>query len=133
MRYKPSGMSQTSKQRTGNWGERVAATWLQERGYIIMSRNFFARFGEIDIIAKTQKPRMGKTLCFIEVKTRTKDDGSAERATSHTKIQKIKKAATVYCMRKGINRDTTPISFEHVSVYGTPDNFRIKKYILPIG
>ena len=124
-------MSQTSKQKTGSWGERVAAEWLQKQGYIIMTRNFFARFGEIDIIAKIEKPHFGKTLCFIEVKTRTKDDGSAERATSYAKIQNMKKAATVYCMRKNINKDTTPISFEHVSVYGTPDLYRVKQYTLP--
>lgn len=125
-------MSKTSKQITGTWGERVAAEWLVEHGYIIMTRNFFARFGEIDIIAKRVKPHFGKTLCFIEVKTRTRDDGSAERASSYAKIQNIKKAATIYCMRKGINRDTTPISFEHVSVYGTPESFQIKQYSLPI-
>ena len=50
---------------TGKAGENCVASWLEERGYEILERNFHSRFGEIDIIAKR-----GTYIAFVEVKTR---------------------------------------------------------------
>ena len=74
-------MSQTKKQEIGAWGEDIAVRMLSEKGYEIVDRNFEIREGEIDIIAWHEKPYFGRTLCFIEVKTRGGEQGSAERAT----------------------------------------------------
>ena len=46
--------------------EVVAARWLQDRGMRVLARNFRARTGEIDIIA-----RDGQSLVFIEVRARS--------------------------------------------------------------
>ena len=54
----------------GQLGEEMAADYLQERGYVIVARNWRSRFGEVDIIA-----RDGQTLAFIEVKTRGRKKG----------------------------------------------------------
>ena len=42
---------------------------LEKKNYRIIEQNFNSSAGELDIIAST-----GKTLVFIEVKTRTSDD-----------------------------------------------------------
>lgn len=56
----------------GEYGERVAASFLKEKGCQILTRNYKAQWGdkksqqgEIDLIC-----RQGKTIVFVEVKTR---------------------------------------------------------------
>lgn len=48
----------------GARAEHIACLFLEQNGFEIIERNFFARFGEIDIIAKK-----GNMLHFIEVKS----------------------------------------------------------------
>jgi len=112
-----SGGGDRTLRSIGIKGEQEAACFLIEKGYEIVERNFQVRQGEIDIIAWHEKFHHGKTLCFVEVKTRSGESGSAERATNQSKMIKIQKAAQAYCVAQGIDVDTTPIQFEHVSVY----------------
>ena len=51
--------------RLGRLGERRAAWFYRLRGYAIVARNVRSRGGEIDLIV-----RRGRTLVFVEVKTR---------------------------------------------------------------
>ncbi|MEJ7707486.1 MAG: YraN family protein [Nocardioidaceae bacterium] len=61
-------MTTTHAQRKalGDFGERLAARHLVERGLVIVDRNWRCRDGEIDIVA-----RDGDVLVICEVKTRT--------------------------------------------------------------
>ncbi|MFH1367057.1 MAG: YraN family protein [Patescibacteria group bacterium] len=54
------------RQKLGATGERIAAEYLKEKGYLIKDRNFRVREGEIDLIAEKNYEYI-----FIEVKTRT--------------------------------------------------------------
>ena len=118
----------------GFWGEDVAELFLKKRGYIIVERNFRTRFGELDIIAWHSKPFEGKTLCFVEVKTRSGMHGTAERATNKKKLKNLFAAAQIFCMRTGIFRDSTPIQFEQVSVYFHQDDGGpvCKHFVIPV-
>ena len=49
----------------GALGERLAAKYLEKKGYRILERNFRCRMGEIDLIALR-----GSDLVFTEVKLR---------------------------------------------------------------
>ena len=123
----------TKKQMTGDWGEQKAVEFLQKNGYSVLERNFRTRKGEIDIIATHQKVYHGQTLVFIEVKTRERDSGEAERAVGKSKLQNLFQAAKTYCVQKNISVESTPIQFEEVSVIGVFPNVKnIKQYIIPV-
>lgn len=49
----------------GKRGEDEAAAYLEQQGYVIVTRNWRTRSGELDIIA-----REGEWLVFVEVRTR---------------------------------------------------------------
>ena len=54
--------------RIGLRGEQFAARYLRERNYTLYGSNFATKLGETDIVAFDLKT---KTLCFVEVKTRS--------------------------------------------------------------
>ena len=88
--------AKTPKDALGDRGENMAARHLRNRGYKIIMRNFSCDLGEIDIIA-----RDGKTLVFLEVKTRAYDDPKPEEQVNNIKQDKIIRAAKYYLTRYG--------------------------------
>jgi putative endonuclease len=54
-------------------GEDVAATYLTQQGYEIITRNWRIRSGEVDIVA-----RDGDWLVFVEVRTRRSSGAATE-------------------------------------------------------
>ncbi len=122
----PKGRGQ--KRNIGAHGERIAADFLLNKGYDIIDRNFSTRMGELDLIAWHSKSHFGRTLCFIEVKFRAADDGSAERSVGHHKQIHMFRAAEAYCLEKGIDSEHTPIQFEQISIYGTGADHKIFHY-----
>ena len=76
----------------GRWGEEQAVIFLRRLGMKIVERNFRAPVGEIDIIA-----RQGRTLVFIEVKTRRSSAfGTPQEAVGPTKQRQIVRTAQWY-------------------------------------
>lgn len=69
-------MKKTEKRARGDRGENAAVRFLRFRFYRILDRNFRAGGAEIDIVAKK-----GKTLVFVEVKTRRVEPDEADRLT----------------------------------------------------
>jgi len=79
----------------GKLGEDMVANYLRKNGYVIIKRNFFDIFGEIDIVAEDDK-----NICFIEVKSRCVGFlFSGEEAVDERKIRRIKAVSSEY-MRK---------------------------------
>jgi putative endonuclease len=58
----------TERPRIGRKGEKLAARHLKRLGYTILARNYTCPVGEIDLIALD-----GRTIAFVEVKTRQGD------------------------------------------------------------
>ncbi len=80
-------MSKHSK--IGIKGEQIAADFLLNKGYIVLSRNWRSGKKEIDIIAFKDN-----TLAIIEIKTRSRSDISfPEESVTHRKQQFLKSAA----------------------------------------
>lgn len=98
----------------GRWGEEEAARFLQRLGMRIVERNLRTPVGEIDIIA-----RQGKTLVFIEVKTRRSDAfGTPQEAVGPTKQRQIIRTALWY-LGDGKGRGLQP-RFDVVAVRPGP-------------
>jgi putative endonuclease len=80
----------------GKAGEEAAVQYLQQHGYRILERNYRCRFGEIDLIA-----RDGRTLAFVEVKTRRSQRyGPAAAAVTLEKQRHLIKASQLYLIQK---------------------------------
>ena len=76
----------------GERGERVAATYLRRRGYLIVERGYANRYGEIDIVAVQQR-----TVVFVEVKTRRGAEWHAPLdAVTLDKQQKLSRISLSY-------------------------------------
>ena len=83
----------------GQEGERLAADYLAKNGYRIIERNYRYHRNEIDIIARHKK-----TLCFVEVKTRSSSEkGHPADAVTAIKQKEIIKAARAYLAFTGQN------------------------------
>jgi len=93
----------------GDRGENMAAKYLRTQGMKIIVRNFRTDVGEIDIIA-----REGKTLVFVEVKTRVDDDPTPEQQVNSVKQHQITKAARTYLARYGVPQP--PARFDVVAI-----------------
>lgn len=90
-------------------GENVAAKYLTNQGYKIIERNFLVKVGEVDIVA-----RDGKTLVFVEVKTRTDETVAPESQVNNTKQHQITKAAKQFMTRYG--HPQPPARFDIIAV-----------------
>ena len=84
---------------TGSAGEKYAADYLRRRGYLIIAKNYAIVGGELDIVALR-----GRTLVFVEVKTRSSEKmGSASEAVNLRKQKCLKKAKSDFLSRFGKN------------------------------
>ena len=80
------------KKLLGNTGESLASTYRTRQGYSIISRNFNARYGAIDIICVH-----ADTLVFIEVKTRqSREFGLPEEAVTPKKLREVIQTADFF-------------------------------------
>ena len=82
----------TTRQKVGQWGESLAAKYLREHGFTILTQNWRHGHGELDIIA--EKDQM---LTFVEVRTRRNEKfGVGEESISHSKRLKLIETAQAY-------------------------------------
>lgn len=76
-----------ARQALGSYGEDVAARHLQERGLVLLERNWRCDEGEIDLVL-----RDGATLVVCEVKTRTSvAAGTPHEAVTDAKLARLKR------------------------------------------
>jgi putative endonuclease len=95
---KPVTPPKDVRSRIGQKGEDLAFELLKKKGYKILERNFKSPLGEIDIVA-----REGKTLTFVEVKTRLSSDfGTAKWAVGPKKQRKLSMVALDYLKRHSL-------------------------------
>jgi putative endonuclease len=79
----------------GKQGEQLAVGFLKKLRYKILEKNFRCKFGEIDIVALE-----GKTLVFVEVKTRCSlNYGSPQASITPKKRYQLMKVACFYLQK----------------------------------
>jgi putative endonuclease len=96
----------------GRLGEDLAHRYLRRRGCTVVARNYRtpSGSGEIDLVVWH-----GKTLAFIEVKTRSSAEfGEPDRAVDLEKQGRLHRAARDYTRRAGVAWEHT--RFDIVSV-----------------
>ncbi len=75
----------TPRTRLGTWGEDLAAQFLEDRGYRILTTNYRCAYGEVDIVAQDDQE-----LVFVEVRTRhTESFVAPEESLSAAKVRRL--------------------------------------------
>jgi putative endonuclease len=76
----------------GQYGERVAARHLIERGMVLLDRNWRCEAGEIDLVL-----RDGDVLVVCEVKTRSSDAyGTPHEAVTPDKLERLARLGALW-------------------------------------
>jgi len=100
----------TSTKEKGNEGENLAASFLVQKGFEIIERNYRYGKGELDIIAKDKE-----FLVFVEVKTRESlEYGLPEEAITKRKITQIRKIAEAYLAENNLTDES--IRFDVIAI-----------------
>jgi len=88
----------TKNRQIGREGEEAAAGYLGHEGYKIIKRNYFTKFGEIDIVCSDRE-----ITVFVEVKAKNgKLYGTPEEMFTRGKYNKVKRMAQLYLSGKEI-------------------------------
>jgi putative endonuclease len=99
-----------SKKALGAYGETLATRWYEQRGYVVVARNWRCRDGEIDLIL-----RRDRSLVFCEVKTRSSDAfGAPVEAVGWRKQRKLRALAAIWMGETGVR--PASIRFDVASV-----------------
>ncbi len=94
----------------GRRGEDAAARYLRKRGYKLINRNLRLAGVEVDLVAE-----LGEWICFVEVKSRSRDDhGDPLEFVDPPKQRRLIRAARVFCAGRPW-RDR-PVRFDVISV-----------------
>ncbi len=97
----------------GRYFENLAENYLKKNGYKLIEKNFFSRYGEIDIIALDK----GDNLVFVEVKGRNSlNFGTGEESITQKKINSLIKTAEVF-LKTHPNLEFNEIRFDVISIY----------------
>ncbi len=94
----------------GRYGESLACRFLTKKGYIILTRNYYTNFGEVDIIANHRD-----VLVFVEVKTRIGiESGYPYEAITPKKLMTIRRVGRFYL--QGVKENFESLRIDVVSV-----------------
>ena len=106
-------MGKEQNRAKGRYYEAQAEAFLKSQGYQILEKNYWTRFGEIDLIAQD-----GEYLVFVEVKYR-RDEGSGNplEAVTPAKQRVICRVASYYLYTHGYGEDM-PCRFDVAAVLG---------------
>ena len=96
---------------TGKQGEDIATSYLKDKGYDIITRNYTCPYGEADIIARDKDE-----IVFVEVKSkRVRDFGDPMEMVDVRKQRTLSKVALCYLNEKGL--DECNARFDVVAIY----------------
>ena len=102
----------------GNLAEDRACRFLDENGFTIVERNFYSRFGEIDIITVKNE-----VLHFVEVKSGL-DFESAIQNITPKKLSRLLRTGDVYMKKNSLHVD-----FMYDAIVVTPKDVELVENI----
>ncbi|HMF86946.1 MAG TPA: YraN family protein [Gemmatimonadaceae bacterium] len=113
-----------ARQTLGLQGEHVAARWLHVHGWEIAERRFRNGRRDIDLVA-TRNEQAGRTVAFVEVKTRASADfGGPVSAVNWRKQRELCRSAKVWMSRFEKPGDT--FRFDVIGVILGQENVRVQ-------
>lgn len=123
-----------AKQAMGVRGEQVAARWLHAHGWEIAERRFRNGHRDIDLIATRHLSDEGRTVAFVEVKTRKSNSfGGPLGAVGWRKQRELARSAKVWLSR--FQRPGDTFRFDVIGVILEPDRVRVQHvehaFVLP--
>lgn len=108
-----------NKKQTGETGEKIAAGFLERKGYEILDTNYQntsgRRLGEIDIIAREKK---SEEIVFVEVKTREYQkykNTLPEENITYSKLKKLEKIANAFLYNHNLREKS--YRFDAISIW----------------
>lgn len=114
-----------ARQTMGKRGEGVAAQWLQVHGWSIAERRFRNGHRDIDLVATRDEQDAGRTVAFVEVKTRASDSfGGPVAQVSWRKQRELGRSAKVWMSR--FERPGDTFRFDVIGVILRPQNVSVK-------
>lgn len=94
----------------GKEGERLAAVYLESKGWTILDRNYSFQRAEVDLVAYDNRQ-----IVFVEVKRRSRTDyGYPEDPIDERKIRMIYKAAEAWMYERRM--EGSPTRFDVISI-----------------
>lgn len=96
----------------------MAAQHFAREGFVVVQKNFYTRYGELDLIVQK-----GKLLVVVEVKWRRNASfGCAADGITHTKQQRMRRAAARYLQT---HPHAGPVRMDALLIDGTPPSLHI--------
>ncbi|PWG66255.1 YraN family protein [Bifidobacterium callitrichidarum] len=102
-----------SAKRFGSLGEQYAANWLEVQGWVVLSRNWRTRYGELDIVALTPE----RIVAFVEVKSRRNAQyGVPQEAVTPAKQRNLRRAACEWLVDRRNRVPHAGVRFDVITV-----------------
>jgi putative endonuclease len=94
----------------GSEAEKIAAAYLESKGWIVLDQNYFFQRAEVDIVAYDQT-----CIVFVEVKSRSDTYfGHPEESIDHIKERNIHKAAEAWMYERKM--EGSPARFDVITI-----------------
>ena len=109
-----------NKRELGGFGEDIAANFLEKRGICIIKRNYFTKYGEIDLIGFKNK-----TIIFTEVKLRNNNNfGLPIEGITKKKLKRFQDTAQFFISENNIDYEN--IRFDVICLYLIGEKYKIE-------
>lgn len=110
-----------STKETGDYGEALARRYLRRKFFRILHKNYIARHGEIDIIAKNRK-----YIVFCEVKTRSDTANLKYFGRPSNAVNAEKRRHIISAVKEYLHKNNTSLipRIDIIEVYINPENER---------
>ena len=115
-------MSNLNKQKLGSLAEDLALNYLINKGYKPLAKNFFCKYGEIDLIMQKNN-----IIVFIEVRCKTANSlYTPLESITKAKTIKIKKTADAFLAKNNkLSESLCRFDIISISHNGNKDEFSI--------
>lgn len=119
----------SQSQKTGEFAEKLAVSYLMNHGFTILERNYTQKWGEIDIIAQK-----GKIIHFVEVKSVSRENlvfFDGDEARPEDQMHKRKQVRLIRTIKTYLgSHEVTDWQFDLLSLY--LDHSNRKAYVRPL-